>query len=100
MSSAPPSSSNEPADIGPGEAGRTKTDRDMAALADEISEAATAITNYIHAIKRLHTVGGRSEVGQIDLILDKADQQLLRLRTSLLTLHALVGIRSGGPSPT
>ena len=100
MSSAPPSSPKEPADIGPAEASGTKMDRDIAALADETSEAATAITNYIHAMKRLHTVGGRSEVGQIDVILDKSEEQLRRLRTSLLTLHVLVGHRPGEPSPT
>ncbi len=90
MSSAPPSSSNEPAHFGPAQADRTTQD-----LADEISEAATAITNYVHAIRRLHAVGGRSEVGQIDSILDKTEEQLQRLRTSILTLHMLAEIRSG-----
>ncbi len=97
MSSAPPSSSNEPAHFGPARADRKMTARETAALADEISEAATAITNYIHAIKRLHTVGGRSEVGQIDSILDKTEEQLQRLRTSILALHKLAGIQSGEP---
>jgi hypothetical protein len=92
MSSAPPRSSNDPA-----QAGGTATAREMAALVDEVAEAATAITNYIHAIKRLHSVGGRSEVGQIDAILDKAEEQLQRLRTSTLTLHMLAGIRSREP---
>ncbi len=70
------------------------TVQELAALSDELTDAATAIVDYHCAAKRLHTVNGRSEIAEIDAILEKTDGQLRRLRAAIHRLHGLLGPRS------
>ena len=76
------------------------TARDMKALAYEVAESATALTNYINAVKHLHSTGGRHEAVQIDLILAKAEEQLQRLRSAVHDLHQLADVQAGKSAST
>jgi hypothetical protein len=70
--------------------GSSPDDGDLAALAHELSEAATAVTNYIVAVRQLHSAGHRREAERIDGILDKVEAQLHRLRAEIQQLRSLI----------